>query len=598
MAPYEDYSSVEEARKEAIEKEIQAAITESSCADLRFEAIFSRNRSDRYLRPFHNIPLNPEVFGDLHRCFRISAKSLHGQIIYPRVSKKSIGITAKEECNEILKSHLGPHHSMSCVESILDVERYYHETGVELPGPVEMRSAWKYNDLKPRVYYAQGPSVYHSSKFIQPIFNMILDHFPVVHRQNRYSLPDDQTLAIQDILLIYDYASFTSKLDIIKRFTRDMAEFYSSTNVVVIDTFHGPRVKNIRELLLEYTETCNESSVFDVQKVLSLEYSSLFEHTCGMLGVPGNISSCTLLHGIHLCMLLESLIAGRCIGDDALVNLKRGLKLDRLSNFQDGVNNLGTVEASKFSMWRYDDDPEDASWHYTKAPLTRIDSGISQGIALVWPSIANLLKLDDRYHTTPIPTDLQQRKTFIAQWSRLLTRLYTLSISLSDVDRQTLRSFQNYSYRRLGFHKGGYYISKDDHRLVLPVKLEFHEFGLDWKPFTIDIMRGRGSVRLPLLWNIRERPSGLEMETFESQSTKLLSLLENLGYLEKEMLFEDVDFSQLDDALARVYIDLSYTFCYSWRCTKDFPRWVDDVSWLELMPPHERISSLNSIMTY
>jgi hypothetical protein len=203
-----------------------------------------------------------------------------------------------------------------------DLERLYAETGCKIGGPVEVRSAWKYNDLKPRVYFARGGTVHHASKYTQQIFNVILDCFPEVDKTERFLEPcsgidDDETS------VIYDYESFTSSLEEIKNFIGQLAMFFGDTEVTVIDSQRGPVQITVGEILLDYNAKCNEYAEFDASRLTSdPEFRSLF-HTCGMLGVPGNISSCTLLHGI-LIRYVVGYGKGRSVGDDGKVYVVLG----------------------------------------------------------------------------------------------------------------------------------------------------------------------------------------------------------------------------------------------------------------------------------
>lgn len=73
-----------------------------------------------------------------------------------------MGHQASEIANGLALAHGWP---IPDAWSLKEVERFYCHTGVTIDGPVEMRSSWKYNDLKPRIYYAQGPTVYSVSKY-------------------------------------------------------------------------------------------------------------------------------------------------------------------------------------------------------------------------------------------------------------------------------------------------------------------------------------------------------------------------------------------------------------------------------------------------
>jgi hypothetical protein len=55
-----------------------------------------------------------------------------------------------------------------------DLIRHYHVTGEKIQGPMEMRWAWRYNDLKPRVYYCGGGDALWPCLYIKPIIKDLL----------------------------------------------------------------------------------------------------------------------------------------------------------------------------------------------------------------------------------------------------------------------------------------------------------------------------------------------------------------------------------------------------------------------------------------
>lgn len=591
-APYHDYLSVMETKEETLWKEFQAALAPAWNQPLDYTAIFSSSPRDRFVRLAHNLPLNPLVHQQLHNAFCVSKSLLNGLILYPQTSTKTIGQAAQALNTQFLGPGDDELISMREIISLEDCERFYHRTGVHARGHTEMRSAWKYNDLKPRVYYAQGPDCYAVSKYIQPVFNVILDCFEVVHRHNRFENPLGQMQDPEDRLSIYDYSSFTSSLEEIKAFTRALATFYSGIKVVLVDTVEGPILKDLGDLLLDYTLVCNEAADFDVAKVLQLGESLVLRHTCGMLGVPGNISSCTLLHGLHLVVILGDAYLGRCVGDDALAIVLKGADDENWRAFVDMVNNLGSVAVEKFEHWDVADEPDISGWCYTKAPIARMESAILRGISLTWPGVHDLIPLRDQYHTTRPVTARQRCKNFIAQWSRLLTKIHILGIELTPDNTQLLSSFQNQTFRTLGLKQGGLVTSPlFPGKLMCPKRLQQHEFALDWKKVTLDFIRlDHDIVTLPRWVVFGENPVLHVGAQFHAGGSKLLSLLVKLGYVEREVVMDTYDLRRYtSDAFLEKLITLDYAFCYEYRVLATCPEWVNDISNLELMSPHERI---------
>lgn len=596
-APYMDYTSVVETQEDSIKKEIQAAITEASNACLYWDAIFDQNPRSRRIRLFPNLPFSPDLNQQIHDIFQNTKRTLEGHIFYPQTSDKTIGYEARELSQHQTVSGMDQLYSMHEATSTRDCERFYHLWGVELKGIVEMRSAWKYNVLKPRVYYAQGPDCYAASKYVQEVFNIILDHFEVVHRYNRYEKPDERMTGQKDRLAIYDYTSFTSSLEQVKAFTRELALFYSGIMVVIVDTFQGPVTADLGDLIWKYNDVCNEQAEFDVTRLLHLEDVLHLCNTTGMLGVPGNISSCTLLHGIHMIMALGGLSRGRCVGDDAMAILKGGTDSDTWKTFIEGVNNLGDIAREKFEYWDYEDDPDTTGGAYCKRPISRLENSILQGLALVWPGIHDLLPLRDAFHKHEPKTPKTITKTFIAQWSRLLTRMETYMIEPTQSARIVLKTFQDWAYRQRDLGLGGVrFIPTLSCPMLCPKKLQLDEFGIGWKQLTIDFMRQTEElVEFPCRAGVTSEPSFMEGEVFEHPGSRLLGLLEMLGYVQKIPQKELIDIRSITsyEYLSEL-ITLAYPIRYEWTVLYDCPVWVKVVNSLELMSPHERISNLNS----
>jgi hypothetical protein len=135
--------------------------------------------------------------------------------------------------------------------------------GISVPGPVEVRTAWKYNDLKPRVYFAQGGDTFDASRYIQHVFNILVDSMDCVHRKNRF-LPITGELTQRMTTLIYDYESFTSLLDSIHEFLRELSIFFEGVPIQLVGDKDGLVTTTLGELITSYTRTCAEFASFDM----------------------------------------------------------------------------------------------------------------------------------------------------------------------------------------------------------------------------------------------------------------------------------------------------------------------------------------------
>jgi hypothetical protein len=303
-----------------------------------------------------------------------------------------------------LAEHLGEYEIES---STFGCEFLYHKYGILATGPTELRMAFKYHDLKPRVYYARGLDVYPSSRYAQPILNIIVDALPVTNRYERF-LANAIQLCVSETLFIYDYASFTSRLYEIRNFMSRLAEFFSDVEIELVDSHFGIIRVNLGDLFERYNDTCNRNPSFDASQVFEATFEEeILQHNCGMLGVPGNISSCTLLHGLFLIALVLSL-KWKVVGDDAIA----GGPIQSREDVYEYLRYIGIIAPEKMEWWgpevmfdTYDCEAE--SWHYTKRPITRIETRVSlKDHIIVWPTISAIIPFcADRFHTVFLPDD-------------------------------------------------------------------------------------------------------------------------------------------------------------------------------------------------
>jgi len=393
--PFDNIEEVEKVYNDTVEKELLAAQNVHHPAQFDWSAILSPDYRYRTTMPL--LPGYP-VRADIHNAFFVgltrAKQQFSTRLFFPSYSRKTIGIIASRNLSMI------PHNLSVEIENTTEgLERLYAWTGVVVKGPTECRWSWKFVDLKPRVYYARGPDQYYASRYIQAIFNILIDTFEPCHRFKRF---DHNLLRFprEFTAFVYDYSSFTSKLHEIRNFVQALSAFYRGTLIHLVDTKEGIVEHDLGELLEWYNEACNISPIFD-SGPLSWDHvyeECLCRHNCGMLGVPGNITSCTLCHTIHLAVLIGWIM--KVIGDDAFgaenIVDKEGL----VSN----LSNLGDVSFDKTAFWVPTEDQTvdfEAVWHYTKRPISRLDTRVDVGWQAVFPPLPILLSIHDSFHTIP-----------------------------------------------------------------------------------------------------------------------------------------------------------------------------------------------------
>lgn len=586
-APYMVTSEADEIKEKGIMNEISAAIEIYQPVILDFRCFLSQDPAYRFWPLSERLEAEPMVSETLYNRFRSTIPKFERMTLYPKVSKKTVGKECRDNMRSLVKWATPKEWVDTQEGSCKTLEQIYHRMGIEVKGVVEVRSAWTYGIMKPRVYYARGGNVYHKSKYIQQVFNVILDEFEVCHRQNRYNPPADWDLHEDDILLIYDYTSFTSKLEEITRFIAALGDFYTGTSIQIIDTRVGLITIDLGELLHEYNRECNLYGQFDVTDLVDSEGPIVLSHTCGMLGVPGNISSCTLLHGIHTLYMAKSLYRSKCVGDDARIHLK-ATSVNWKAITYPQLASIGELAYEKVESWDHYtsliDDIEISMWQYLKRPFCRVGGRTFEpGDMTIFPTLDTILGLSDGFHTfyPDKESHLDRTKRFSSQWNRLLEKLTIMSESISDAERLVIFEYQKAALRTLYKHKGrkraGFYADIGYYPVFLPLELigevkpfdyVVEEYGWD-EPIVV-VLPECGA----------EYFAGYVGEVFRSPSIALLGLMEKLGYVTKEIEHFTVTREAYGDLRVSQYLENSYPSSYQWTVIEEFPVWAQS-----LIPP-------------
>jgi hypothetical protein len=588
-APFDSLSSAYEEFRATIQKELDAALTVLHPAMLDYTAIFSHDKRYSY-RMYHNLPIARDTCYSIFRAMSSSKSILSRQLFLPQFSIKSIGKRAVEA---VRSTGLAERYGLEG-NSTRDLEVIYHKTGFRCSGETEMRWAWKFLDLKPRVYYARGPDQYYDSRYIQPIFNIIIDLLNIVNRFSRYH---SETIQVIEGLLvfIYDYSSFTSSLHEIRRFTATLAEFFRGTTVRYLDTYHGIIERDLGDILDEFNRSCNLDPSFDVSDLLDIDEGGILTHNCGMLGVPGNITSCTLLHGIHLAVILESLNQGKVVGDDAIAAFLPNQNGYEKITMMEALTNLGNVAPEKVESWesgRVEEHDGDDAWHYTKRPINRLDNeSMFYGTQIVWPSLANILNLSDALHTTSAEDISSRQKVYANQVYRFLRSMEHMPRALEDRDVDLVQVFLKGGHEALNIPRNGIKPQVQGSQCWVP--------GYRWEGDMVGM--GIESISACVVDIPMEFDASVHSEiafykncSFRYKSTGVLSLLEKLGYLEKKIVMETVIADEHWDRIDRLLRKENYgRYVYEYVVLDEPPEWTYAVLQHSRVPHDSRCPSMH-----
>lgn len=270
--------------------------------------------------------------------------------LYPQVQRKKN--TSRE--SGILYSQHVPHADPRDVTT-KDLEVLRAKEGITIGGACEMRSAWKFNDLKPRLYYCLGGRDYFLSRYFKKIAQCLMESIPTTEEKRRthperYLHQDFDN----DYVVTWDFESFTTRLSELKYFLYYVSGALREQavhDVTLFDYALGEVICHPADLLDEYNEKINVQAPFDISRVLGEDYfimdpsTTYHQQNSGMLGVPGNIGLSTALHGL-LTMEIFGPQGGVCVGDDA-----KGISRFHPADYAvHEISQIGSIHPSKFSI--------------------------------------------------------------------------------------------------------------------------------------------------------------------------------------------------------------------------------------------------------
>jgi len=348
-------------------------------------------------------------------------ETMRGKVLFPQIqTTKSVSRETAAYYHQYVLRDAGFRVDKEVSTAML--ERLYAQTGYEVPGACEIRQSWGYGDLTPRSYFPQGGVTFHGSKYIRQVFNLLANVFPETNFHSRFSI-SDMVLNSKLTAFIYDYSSFTSNLTEFKYFIEELASFTDDVPVMLIDSFRGPINWTLGELLREYNRTCNVNGEFTLNRYIEGLFDHFRHNRAGFLGVYGNITGCTVLHGLHACQLCGDSGGCKCVGDDVFGIGAIGETLQK-SDLITSIQSLGSIQEEKMKWWPYKDieagEDDDEAWPYCKRPLDRLQNRMVLEQALFLPIFGAIVPIVDSIHDPP--EDLSKRVKLLAVQTLSLIR--------------------------------------------------------------------------------------------------------------------------------------------------------------------------------
>jgi hypothetical protein len=521
-------------------KEINLAMGVFRDLPVDWSVIFSPHRfwaSHNQLHP--DLPPNPNMANDIYNSLVRFRHRMEGAVLYSRASHKNMSWETRREFEESANQSL----DNEAIFGQDDYLRYYHETGILLGGATEMRQKWYHSGVKPRTYFAMGGHAYSHSRFLQDVFSRLVDSFPSFNhktrlRPGRLSVPSE--LDGEDIhWRIYDLSSFTSNCCIQRSFVEALAEFCQGVDVTIVDERVGPICKDLGDMLLEYLAFCVIEPPLTLERFdSSLVDVTFFHQVASMLGIFGNLMTCTFAHGVVVGMSspdVDSNEMYNCAGDDGLIpeRLSTGFHIDA------AIRIVGSYEPTK--SFRGDDEAAVC----LKRPFEETFPQPGLTLNIVPPTLATVVTLldssysDPRYDIYPMEGSWIDRVNIVARdLFRFLRSAYMKGYQDNGRLGGIVLGFEKVVQRLTGWRPSPG-ISIPGVRPFWPINPGYYEFN-DISPYHCVLLYTAPPLITIPKWekvadiSIQYEEAG---EEFEGNSTKRLKMLEMLGYVTKEQVW-------------------------------------------------------------
>jgi hypothetical protein len=440
-----------------------------------------------------------------------------------------------------------------------DLEVHYGHTGHEIHGGCELRMAWKFNDLKPRFYYAQGGFAYFKSRYMKPFAVALMESIRSTREHLRRDPANLLSVHYLDFFTLWDFKAFTTNLSELKFFLYHLIQGVYETgvsNIFVIDYHQGKIELDPIEMLNEYNEHANVQDLFSICRVIDRVAFNLddtinfYQQNSGMLGVAGNIGFSTACHGYHVCRICKE-GSCVCVGDDACGATEDDPELELIPE----MLKLGVIERSKFFKFY----PEDSGpGRFLKRGLWREGSLFMNFLLNIPLSIYADANIGQR--TCPPKFGLDDRRFKIAsQTGSLWWKLNTLSYEyqFTEDDLFLLRSYLKIIYSALHLPVSGsvpgFRLFDENKRpysstyFIPPITDLFDPRVDDWADYLLT--RFVGYITIPVITEEFTPTLPLQGDVCYMPYTRGIRVLEDLGILKtsemRNRLFVHSDVSRL-----------------------------------------------------
>jgi len=547
-------------QNESWNKEMRATQTVRSESKWQWDILLGNDDYDPRESIIH--PDFPRL-SSLQKKFRSSVRMFKGRIqgkrVFPHYTRRGVSQETSDWIrNRVLGSKVVKHGSrrtffrnadFSNLTS-LDVIHYFIRTGCWPRGKVEMRQQWSPNLLVPRTYFAWGGEAISVSSYLRTFFNDLADIFPPTHRHNRVQpdwLRKPRLHPPSTSFYFYDLTSFTSWFHEQVPLLRSIARAFCDVSVDLV--WEGLTIREVcvGDMVEEYIRVVNDFPQFyyrDNQVVDGVNRLSRYlrHYTAGFLGVPGNLVTCTLGHGLALASTQEVEDHLQVPGDDVgALTLDDSHRLSVVSCAQ----TCGVLQSEKVY------DGRQASV-YLKRGVRETVSGITLTDMVIYPIPSTFIHPDDsyKYRSLAETFKMPDRRKLVSRGAQIMVTfirdLYKISRGkISNDQERIITDYLHYLHYKLrlpleGIFQGQLLVNESEEEweidnigVKFPVDAIFlrNDPDLVFADRYIEHMYVRDVSDVDVTWSIE---SGLHIgDEITVRQGRKWSFLRDMGYLEE-----------------------------------------------------------------
>jgi len=389
---------VRDGKLQSLQKELSATQTPRRESTWNWERILDPIRNTGIVHPL--FPHLSTLQFSFHKALPRLRQSYSGRIILPHYSNRGVSSqSAQFLLNRVRKGRIhrvagNPRtfHRNLDVSNVTskDIVHHYIRTDHWCFGKTEMKQRWYPSGILPRTYFSWSGTDIAVSCYLRNFFNDLGDLFESTHRRNRVQ-PDwlEAESNSHQGFLFYDLTSFTSWFHEQVPLLRSLSDVFRGVKVFLVGYDLTLSEHDVGDLIQSYLEYVNDLPEFFLRIKNGEEVE--YRHQCaGFLGIPGNLITCTIGHGLAVAALHSSSRSLQVPGDDVGATYSSA---DHLRDHYTLASTLGELQFDKvFST--------PGACLYLKRLVIDLGSRIRLAPMLVYPLLPYLIDPRSRDYTS------------------------------------------------------------------------------------------------------------------------------------------------------------------------------------------------------